>query len=114
MLVISKEKMKLFEKDAVAQFVEKMHTHLKDVFPDMLEGKSDTEIENKIRDGIDKAAGYDITGEQEVALFIDLAVSMGKDFVAQKNNAWIKPVLERSDMTGMEKMDFVYSRLLDA
>jgi hypothetical protein len=113
MLVISKEKMKLFEKDAVAQFVEKMQTHLKDVFPDLLAEKSDAQIEREIRDGIDQAAGFDITGEQEVALFIDLTVSMGKDFATQKSNPWIQPVLERSDMTGMEKMDFVYGRLLD-
>ena len=113
MLVIDKEKMKVLENAMMDRFVRKMQAHLQDVFPDVLENMSDAEIEALIRDGIDQAAGYDIVGEQVVALFIDLTVSLGADFVTREEHSWMGPVLSRRDMAGSEKMDFVYSRLMD-
>jgi len=113
MLLIRKKQMKILNAVMRERFIQKMLEHLRDVFSEEIKDKPDEEMRTVIEDGISKASEYNIREEQEVALFIDLIVGMGRDFAKQEGNEWMLSILEKPKLNEHEKMDLLYTRLQD-
>jgi hypothetical protein len=90
-----------------------MMRHLVRIFPEQCEAMGDKAMHRLIRDGIAKAAGYQIVIERHVALFIDLMMGIAPDFDRQPEMVGIRRILEDPDLTPDDKLDLIYSEIKD-
>ncbi len=111
MIHIRKEQMEVLEAVMLDLFIKKMLVHVYELFPEETKDKDKQEMRDLVEEGINRASGYEITEEREVALFIDLMVGMGRDFEKQRSNNWILRILTKEDLKQREKMDLIYRRL---
>lgn len=87
------------------RFVERMLRHLRAMFAEKLADRSDEELRELIRDGIENAADYEITIEYDVSRFIEYMVIFGEDFDIDEKTYWAGNILNKSENSGTEKMN---------
>ena len=113
MLIVRKEQIEAFESATRERFVREMVEHVRGVFPEEASGMDDGELGEAVERGIDKAAAYDITGEREVAMFIDLEIGMNTGDEYSHLRDWIQETLVNEGLDQSAKMDLIYARLQD-
>ena len=84
MLDIRTEQMAAFRAQLLKQFENRMVKHIGQAYPDQFEAMLDPEsgdapVRTLVRKGVEKAAGYGIDIEADVARFIDLMVEIDPD-----------------------------------
>lgn len=87
------------------RFEERMLRHLRAMFAKKLADRSDEELRELIRDGIENAADYEITIENDVSRFIEYMVIFGEDFDIDEKTYWAGNILNKSESSGTEKMN---------
>ena len=105
MLTIRKEQLRVFEHAAMANFVERMVAHLRRVFPDWAAEMTDDACRAFVRSGVASAASHGITIELHVARYLHVMQALGKDFDQSPEHAWAANILERAELTSLEKLD---------
>jgi hypothetical protein len=93
------------------QFIQKTLAQLHEVFPEACERQEPTALRALIESGIEKAAQYQIAGEREVMLFVDLMMELGPDFPQQPKHKWIENTLRNPQFNERQKIDVIYQRL---
>ncbi len=73
----------------------------------------EAEVTQIIRQGMQKAAGYHLECEQDIALFIDFAVLVGADFDVRQQYAWAHDILTDDELSGSAKIALLYDRIPD-
>jgi hypothetical protein len=114
MLKIRESQWRVLSEMVRSSFIEQEIARLKGQMPEELAGKSidDTNIAGIISLLTDKAYRYGITGQKDVEAFIDYSVIYGNDFELSDEHAFVKEVLERTDLTGTEKVTLIDGHLL--
>jgi hypothetical protein len=114
MLRIRKEQMEVLSDVMRASFIQQEVARLqKDFAPETQElGISEAELPGFVGEAIDKAASYEVSDEQDVELFIDCRLMLSRDFDTDSRFPWAGSTLQRSDLTGTEKMSLIHDHLL--
>lgn len=93
MLTIRTQQMEKFSEAALKRFEDTMVVHLKEFFPDFCETSGEPKIRELIRYGVKRSAFYQFNAERDVSRYIDLMVTLGPDFDADKQLHWAGEIL---------------------
>lgn len=88
MLVIRKEQMEIFQKQAVERFVDRIALWLREDYYRETSSMNNTELRSLIHLGIERAKEYGIEMEYDVGCYIGFMVKYGIDF---DKLFWAKP-----------------------
>ena len=80
MLAISREQLSSVETLQQQAFVQRALEHLREFFPQHLERAGDERAARFVRACMARAGEYGLVSEQQVGLFLNLAVAFGTDF----------------------------------
>jgi hypothetical protein len=112
MLVIRKKQIEALDRQSEKLFLDRMVDHLHEIFPDKCEELgSKGKIRELARQGLERAQGYGIDTEQDVALYVDIMFGIGPDFPDGEDMAWARSILENDGLIGPAKMDLILQRL---
>jgi hypothetical protein len=87
------EHMQAFTEAAVKDFEDRMVVHLNEFFPEQCEALGEAKTREAIREGIDRAARYEIVAECDVCKYIDLMFAFGRNFDTDPKLPWAGEVL---------------------
>ena len=111
MLTITPSQHTAFEAQELRRFREDLINALRANLPDEYRRKSDDEVGRFVDWGIEKARGYQIVMEPDVARFIELVSGFGKDFDRNFRTAWMDEILRRVETPAQQRLDLVLERL---
>ncbi len=112
MLVIRKKQIEALDRQSEKLFLDRMVDHLSEIFPEKCkELGSKAQIRELARQGLERARGYGIDTEQDVALFVDIMFGIGPDFPDGEDMRWARSILENEGLSGPAKMAFILQRL---
>lgn len=104
MFVIRKAQMKALSRYMVEQFVDTSLVHLKTNFPEQTKEIQDGNLRSMINSGIEKAARYNVTIEEDVLRYLEYMLSYGTDFDTDPATLWAGEILRSQDIDGPEKI----------
>jgi hypothetical protein len=111
MFTIRKEQMEALEAHMRERFIEKTLAQVGEVFPEASQRQGPKVLRALIENGLETAAKYQVLGEREVILFVDLMMELGPDFLQQPKYKWIETTLQNPDFNESQKLDVIYTRL---
>lgn len=94
----------------MSQFINETVVHLKQKFPVSIVNITDQDLHKLIKEGIEKAAGYNIVERDDVLPFIEYMISLGKDFDREEDNRWAYEILVMDDIEGTDKIALLISK----
>ena len=95
MLTIRREQLKVFSQADEAKFEAWMLAHLNNFFPRQCAALGGTKLRETIKEGIKRAAAYEIVAKSDVCKYIDLMVVFGRDFDSDKRFPWAAEILKK-------------------
>ncbi len=110
MLIIRKEQMDIFGRYMLKQFEDRMVLHLRSAFPKQTKDKPEPDLRLIIQLGIEKAASYDVEGEDDVQRYLGYMVIYGPDFDRNRQTSWAGDILRIENLHGKLKMDRIDER----
>ena len=118
MLTIRREQMEVLSAYMRQSFEDRMVRHLAQSFPAQCKKlapptSGDESVRALIRQGIEKAASYDITSERDVGRFIEVMVAMDPRFDEPGALDWARQILREKILSARARMDLIYQRLKD-
>jgi hypothetical protein len=105
MLTLRREQMQVLERYALEQFVGRMSARLRAVFRRETGNVAEPELRALIRQAIGKAATHGVSDEVDVARYLEFVIRHGPEFDMQETTAWAGLILQRTDLSGTEKMN---------
>ena len=108
MLTIRKEQDQALALAMEQQFEQKIFIHLKKFWPANCRSQGEAGVRESIRQGVDRAHGYGMKTEYDIARYIDLMYSMGMDFDSDPEFPWVIEILNNEKSPLSEKMDRLY------
>jgi len=111
---ISEAHMAAFSEQQRKRFEDEMVVYLNESYPVKAKKYSEKGLRDMIRDGIDKAKGYNITRECDLARYIELMLVLSPDFDENEKTTWAKEVLTQRRATGDFKINRIYEHLMFA
>lgn len=112
MLVIRKKQIEALDRQSEKLFLDRMIDHLYEIFPDKCEELgSKGKIRELARQGLERAQGYGIDTEEDVALYVDIMFGIGPGFPEGEDMHWARSILENEGLNGPAKMDLILQRL---
>jgi len=93
MLSIRQDVMDGLRAEGREDFVARMAAHFTPLYPDICKSLGAEGTRERIRRGIDCAAGHDITGEADVCRFLGLQFEYGEDFENDPRLPWAAAIL---------------------
>jgi hypothetical protein len=112
MLVIRKTQKEALDRHSEKLFLDRMIHHLYEIFPDRCEELgSKARVQELAHQGLERARGYGIDTEEDVALFVDIMFGIGLEFPEGEDMAWARSILEKDGLSGHGKMEFILQRL---
>ena len=112
-MIIRKSQMSAFEQQMRKSFEDRMVAHLKKFFPDKVRPLEEDALRGSIREGVEKADGYFVTREVDVARFIDLKFALAPDFDELEEMSWAREILDDTSISGQDKIERIYEALPD-
>ena len=113
MLVIRKEQMEALSKQRLQQFEDRLVQYLTETMPDQCAARGEDQLRQDIRHGIERAVSYDITGERDVAGYVELLVRLGRDFDQRAETSWVQAILSDRMSTAENRLRRVQWRLTE-
>jgi len=109
MLTIRKEQVEVLESVQKDLFVDKMEDHLNSVFSKEIKDKGikSEDIRPLIEAAIGTAQKYDVLNEDDIQLFIECIPLLGPEFDTTNKLPFINDTLNRTDISGEEKMEMI-------
>jgi hypothetical protein len=104
--------MAAFSEQQRKRFEDEMVVYLQKEHPVEAKKYSEKGLRDMIRDGIDKAKGYDITWECHVARYIELMLALSPDFDESKKTPWAKEILTQRRAIAKSKLDRIYEHIM--
>ena len=92
-----------------------MVVHLRANFPDHKVTSDEPGLRSLIGTGVERAAGYDITYEDDVRRYLDYMLTLSPDFDTNPATSWAGQILRRKGASGAQKMQridnvYIFSR----
>lgn len=96
------------------RFVDGMVIHLRDDFRSERQrhGVSDTCLPDLVRSGIEDAARYGVTYEDDVQLYLECLAMLGPEFDRDPTIPWAGEILRADYLDGETKMSEIHEHLL--
>lgn len=94
-------------------FEDRMVKHLNDHFPHKTQPMGEEAVRKSIRKGIERADGYFVERERDVAKFVNLMFLIHPEFEMQPEMAWSKAILQDRTLAGEQKINKLYAELPD-
>ena len=118
MLVIRKAQMAVLGDYMRQSFEDLMVRHLAISFAPQFKAMTsaspdDQPVRALIKQGIERAARYQIISRRDVGRFIEVMVAVDPTFDERKDLAWTRQILQHPGFTSQGKMDLIYQRLRD-
>src|SRR5437660_11303186 len=111
MLAIKKEQLDVLNVYMRERFIEKTVRHIREVFAQQVNDKKTEELRVVVENGMRRASTFELDGEREVTLFIDLLIGLGQDFDSQAQYAGLKRILRDKEFSQRDKMELIYQKL---
>jgi len=97
-------------------FENRMVDHIAEEFPDKYKAMLDKErgdapVRELVRRGVEKAEGYGLNSERDVALFIDLMVRVEPEFDQRPDMDWACEILKSDSVPQDGKVDAIHAEL---
>jgi hypothetical protein len=99
MLTIRNTQLQRLGQSQRAQFVDAMLVHLYNYFPGVAWLLTPAELRAKVHVTIDRAALYQLTSQQQVCRFINLAATYGWEFDRDPELSWMRSTLIESSLS---------------
>lgn len=112
-MIVRKGQMSAFEEQMRKGFEDRMVVHLNKFFPEKTRRMKEEELRASIREGVEKADGYFVTREVDVARFIDLKFALAPDFDELEEMSWAREILDDHSISGQDKIERIYEELPD-
>ena len=103
-MIIRQEQMQVFSDHMRRSFQSRMAAHLRQALPGQTSGISEADLRATIAAGIDRAAGYDVTRQADVQIFLEYVIWYGLDFDTAPQTEWAGRILRDKSRNGAEKM----------
>jgi hypothetical protein len=104
MFHISPEAMRAFESNARRDYEDRVIDRLTDAFPEAIVLTPPDRLRARVAGAIDRALGYGITREADVAMFIDFTFELGETFDTDPRYEWARAVLLEEAFDGRQKV----------
>jgi len=104
--------MTAFSEQQRGRFEVEMVVYLNESYAVEAKKYSEKGLRDMIRDGIEKAKGYNITLECDVARYIELMLALSPDFDESKKTPWAKEILTQRRATARNKLDRIYEHIM--
>ena len=104
MFVMRKRHMDGFAKSAAETFEDRMVGQLNSRFPAECNELGDEGVRQRIRDGVDRSATYEIRTERDVAHFIRLTFGLGPKFDTSRKTSWAKEILQDTQVPAGQRL----------
>ncbi len=104
MLIISKKQLYNLNLESEVIFRKNLQKYFINNFAGLVKGKSGVEIDQLIKDGINKAHVYGITSKNDLIIFLEFVFYYGLDFEGDPKNSWATKILNRKDISGPAKI----------
>jgi hypothetical protein len=112
MLEIRKEQIQALAAARCPEYIRSMARMLHEDFPDAF-GTIPTEvIERTVSETIAEATTYGVFREPDLTSYIRLQAILGRQFDTNPQHVWVRMILERSDLSGTEKMDLIHEHIV--
>ena len=89
----------------VDQFVERMASHLRRLFPEQLLSLNEQDLLKHIQSASAQASHYGVIRDGDVQRYLEYAVLHGWEFDRAPETSWAHPILADESMDGTMKMD---------
>lgn len=112
MLEIRKEQIQALAAARCPEYIQSMARMLRDDFPDAFATTPTEVIERMVSEAIAEATAYGVFREPDLTLYIRLQAILGRQFDTNPQHQWARMILERSDLSGTEKMDLIHDHVV--
>ncbi|PUA26717.1 MAG: hypothetical protein B0W54_23565 [Cellvibrio sp. 79] len=113
MLKISNAQMQAFSQQAQEHFVSAMVNHLRTYFPAVAWLFTAEELRSQINTCIERAAYYQLTTQQQVCRFLNIAATYGWEFDRDPDLLWMQKILtDKTLMQPGERLDHLVQTCL--
>jgi hypothetical protein len=99
MLKISQAQMAALSQQASEQFIADMMNHLRQYFPAMAWLLTAEELREQVINCIARAAHYQLTSQQQVCRYLNVAAYYGWDFDRNPDLVWMRKILHDTSLT---------------
>ena len=110
---ISTKQMQTFQEGARDSFEKRLLAVLQGIAPKMCLLLGDNDLRTIIRQGTERAAGYGILTERNVARYILVMLRIGNEFDTNPATSWSRPILldeEPDELKKLVKLQFTAKR----
>src|SRR5579863_746101 len=114
MFNLRKEQLKIFETIAAKDFEQREVVHLREHFPDQCSVLDEATLLEIILYGAERAKVYGIMAEGDVAKYIDVMFTLGKDFDRDSKYSWAARTLSDPNLDGPgARIDRLWAEVLE-
>jgi len=93
------------------RFIARTIAHLREVFPAATGNHGPPVLRTLVEEGMTRAGAYQLTGQWEITLFIDLLVGLGGNFDQRPEYLWLRRILENPELAQREKAELICKKL---
>jgi len=93
------------------QFEDQLVVELEDEHPEVVGPMPEADLRARVREAVDRALGYDIRAETDVAAFVGFTFEFGAHFETTEEHRWARDVLVDPQLDGHRKVEMVRDRL---
>lgn len=104
MFTMRQQQTDVFAADYRQTFEDRMVQHLRIRFPTKCEELGEEMVRDRIRDGIKRAARYEIKAERDVVRFIRFMFGIRPDFDSSRKTPWAGPILKDTKVPAGERL----------
>jgi hypothetical protein len=114
MLIIRRKQMQALSQNILKDFEDRMILHLNQFFPDQCEKLGEEGTRGAIRYGFERARKYGLATESDLAKYLNLMFTFGRDFDTDPNLPWVAAILKaRDDSTPSKRMARLYEKAVE-
>ncbi len=107
------EHLAAFEQVSIEDFEDRMVEHLCQSFPDKCKDLGEPALRQTIRHGIDRAEAYQLEEEDDVCLYLDLMLELGRDFDKDPKHAWATAMLKDPADDPSDRIERVWEQVFE-
>jgi hypothetical protein len=105
MFIMKDRHFEAFKRIAQQGFEDRLVIHVRDRFPAECDALGEDGVRDRIRDGIDRAARYDIVAERDVCRFIRFMFGIRPDFDTSGKTRWAGEILNDLESPASDRLD---------
>lgn len=110
-LIIRRAQLHALGETVLAEFMLRLADHIAAVFPGHAEFIQSPQGRAFVRRGVDQARRLRLRDEHSIALFVDLRVALGADFLQQARFGWINEIIEDMGQSDTARLFLIYAQL---